>query len=120
MLNETVRFFPAQAYERFDLDSRATPADFLDARTDRDTKGHPADAVYWESIVAVCRFGEKALREVRLYPVDEGHRKSRAQRGRPVLADERVGERIIERVRRLSQPYGTEISTQDGVGIIKI
>jgi hypothetical protein len=46
--NETVGFFPADAYERFDLDLRATPSDFLDARTSGGKKGHPSDPAYWE------------------------------------------------------------------------
>ncbi|MFQ5849663.1 MAG: CapA family protein [Candidatus Binatia bacterium] len=118
--NETVRFFPAEAYERFDLDEKATPADFLDARTDRDTKGHPGDPLYWENIVAVCHFGRKRLDEIRLYPIDQGHGRPRAQRGRPVLADGTVGNRIIERLQRLSRTYGTEITNRNGLGIIKV
>jgi len=117
--NETVGFFPADAYERFDLDSRATPADFLDARTDGGRKGHVSDPAYWENMVAVCSFMERRLSEVRLYPIDQGHGRPRAQRGRPVLADEEVGGRIIERLQRLSLRYGTELGRQNGMGIIK-
>ena len=54
--NETVGFFPADAYERFDLDLRATPSDFLDARTAGGKKGHPSDPAYWENMFAVCEF----------------------------------------------------------------
>lgn len=118
--NETVRFFPADAYERFNLDAKATPADFLDARTDKDTKGHPGEPLYWENIVARCRFREKKLAEVRLYPIDQGHGRPRAQRGRPLLADREVGDRILQRLQRLSLPYGTEISNKDGVGTIEM
>ena len=118
--NETVRFFPADAYERFDLDSRATPADFLDARTAGDTKGHPGDPIYWENIVAVCHFRQKRLHEIRLHPIDQGHGRPRAQRGRPLLAQREVGERILRRLQRISGPYGTEITSRDGVGIIKL
>ncbi|MFQ5903414.1 MAG: CapA family protein [Candidatus Binatia bacterium] len=117
--NETLRVFPAEAYERFDLDAKATPADFLDARTDRDTKGHPGSPLFWENIVAVCHFKERKLHEIRLYPIDQGHGRPRAQRGRPLLADGRVGDRIIERLQYLSRFYGTEISKEDGVGVIK-
>ena len=111
--NETVGFFPADAYERFDLDSRATPADFLDARTDGDTKGHPGDPLYWENNVAVCHFKNKSLDEIRLYPIDQGHGRPRGERGRPVLAEKDIGERILQRVQRLSQLYGTEITKKN-------
>jgi poly-gamma-glutamate synthesis protein (capsule biosynthesis protein) len=117
--NETVRFFPSGAYERFDLDASATPADFLDARTDKDTKGHPADPLYWENIVAICDFRGGRLGEIRLHPIEQGYGKPRAQRGRPVLADEETGKRILQRLQRLSLRYGTEIVIKDGIGIIK-
>lgn len=116
--NETVGFFPSDAYERFDLDSKATPADFLDARTDGGRKGHVSDPLYWENIAVVCSFRERKLAEIRLYPVDLGYGRPRAQRGRPVLADERVGGRIIERLQHVCHRYGTTVTQRNGVGII--
>ncbi len=117
--NETVEIFPAEAYERFDLDSRATPADFLDARTDGGKKGHPSDPLYWENIVAECQFKQRRLNEVKLYPIDQGHGRPRAQRGRPILADGETAVRILERVQRLSQAYGARVDIKDGIGFIK-
>ncbi|HXG52010.1 MAG TPA: CapA family protein [candidate division Zixibacteria bacterium] len=117
--NETVPFFPAEAYERFDLDSKATPADFLDVRTDGDRKGHPSEPAYWENVVAVCDFAGKKLREVRLYPIDQGHGRPRPQRGRPVMASAEVGARILDRLRRLCRLHGTELTIRDGVGVIR-
>jgi poly-gamma-glutamate synthesis protein (capsule biosynthesis protein) len=118
--NETVRFFPADAYERFDLDGGATPSDFLDARTAGGAKGHPADPRYWENMIAVCRFEQRKLKEIRLHPIDQGHGRPRPQRGRPLLAEGEVSRRVLERVQRLSLRYGTEISIADGVGVIRL
>ena len=116
--NETVKSFPGDAYERFDLDVNATPADWWDARTDGGKKGHPANPLYWENFVALCHFKDKKFSEARLYPIDQGHGRPRAQRGRPLLADKDVGERILTRLQRLSRFYGTEVKIDDGVGII--
>jgi poly-gamma-glutamate synthesis protein (capsule biosynthesis protein) len=118
--NETVGFFPADAYERFDLDLKATPADFLDARTSGGKKGHPSDPAYWENMFAVCKFSNNKLKEIRVYPIDQGYGRPRPQRGRPLLAKGEVADRVIDRVKRLSRRYGTEIAQQDGVGIVKI
>lgn len=118
--NETVGFFPADAYERFDLDLRATPADFLDARTNGGKKGHVADPAYWENMFAVCCFEKKNLKEVKIYPIDQGFGRSRPQRGRPLLAEGEVADRVIERVSRLSRRYGTKISNRDGIGIVQL
>jgi poly-gamma-glutamate capsule biosynthesis protein CapA/YwtB (metallophosphatase superfamily) len=118
--NETVGFFPADAYERFDLDLRATPSDFLDARTAGGKKGHPAEPAYWENMFAVCEFENKKLKEIRIYPIDQGFGRPRPQRGRPVLAEGEVADRVLERVIRLSKRYGTKITARDGIGIIEI
>jgi len=117
--NETVGVFPADAYERFDLDLRATPSDFLDARTAGGKKGHPSDPAYWENMFAVCKFEAKKLLEIKIFPIDQGFGKPRPQRGRPLLAEGEIARRVIERVTRLSQRYGTKITNRDGVGVIE-
>jgi len=115
--NETVPVFPAEAYARFDLGPEATPADFLDARTGNGRKGHVAHREFWENIAVTCRFGGGTLAEITIHPLDQGFGRPRAQRGRPVLADADMAARIIERVRRLSEPYGVAVENRNGVGI---
>ena len=119
-MNETVPFLPDEAYERFGLGLEATPADFYGARTDNDKKGHPASPKYWQGAVAVCQFKSRKLAEIRLHPVDLGHGRSRAQRGRPVLADGDITTQIFERLRRLSSAYGTEIVQQDQTAVVSL
>ena len=118
--NETVGFFPADAYERFDLDLKATPSDFLDARTSGGKKGHPSEPAYWENMFAVCKFNQKELKEIKIFPIDQGFGRPRPQRGRPLLAEGEVASRVIDRVTRLSQRYGTKISNRDDIGVIEI
>ncbi len=89
--NETVGFFPADAYERFDLDLKATPSDFLDARTAGGKKGHPAEPAYWENMFAVCEFNERKLREIKIHPIDQGFGRPRPQRGTAVARRRRSG-----------------------------
>lgn len=115
---ETMRFLPAEAYERYGLDSRATPADFIEARYAGDTRGHTGNRLQWEQIFAVCNFTGADLKEVRIYPIDLGHQGPRTRRGRPMLVDGEMGDRIINRVKRLSARYNTEIVFQDGLGIV--
>jgi poly-gamma-glutamate synthesis protein (capsule biosynthesis protein) len=117
-MNETVPSLPQEAYERFGLGLEATPADFLDARTDGDKKGHPANPKYWQSAVAVCRFKERKLVEARLHPIDLGHGRSRAQRGRPMLASGSVTQQIQERLQRLSAAYGTKIVPEGDTAVV--
>ena len=115
---ETLRYLPAEAYERYGLDDRATPADFVRARYADDTRGHTADPLQWEQLFAVCDFRGNALKEVRLYPLELGFGLPRAQRGRPLLACPETAERVIGRVAALSRRYGTHVAYRDGVGVI--
>lgn len=117
-MNETVPFLPNEAYERFGLGFESTPADFFSARTDNDKKGHPANPKYWEGAVATCQFKSRKLVEVRLHPVDLGHGRSRAQRGRPMLATGAVTRSIQDRLQRLSAPYGTSVVPEGDTAVV--
>jgi poly-gamma-glutamate capsule biosynthesis protein CapA/YwtB (metallophosphatase superfamily) len=116
--NETVGAFPSTAYERFDLGPDATPADFLDARTGNGKKGHVADPAFWQNIAVSCHYGGRKLDEIRIHPVDQGFGRPRGQRGRPLLANGEMAAKIIERVDRLSRPYGVTVAHRGGTGIV--
>ncbi len=118
-MNETVPAFPEEAYSRFGLGGDATPGAFLDARTNNDTKGHPASPRFWRSAVARCSFRNRELVEVRLHPTDLGFGRGRAQRGRPMLATGEVAREVIRRAQQLSAPYGTKIVEENGTGVIR-
>ena len=49
----------------------------------------------------------------------EARFRPRPQRGRPVLAEGEVAG-VIERVARLSRPYGTKVTARNGIGTIEI
>ncbi len=114
-----MRWQPSYNYDLVKLDSGATPADFYDARSEKDSRGFPADSVYWESLVARCRYVGGALEEIRLLPIDLGFGRPRSQRGRPLLAGSKVGEKVLERMARLSKPLGTAIRLDNGVGVVR-
>ena len=118
--NDTVRWQPSYNYDTVKLDAGATPADFYDARTDHDKRGFPADALYWESVVAHCDFKRESLNGITLHPIDLGHAQKRSQRGRPLLATSDVNRRALERMKRLSKPLGTDIRIERGVGKVRL
>ena len=117
---ETPRFLPEEPYTRYGLGPNAGPADFADTRYQNDTAGHPSDPMYWKQIVATCQFKGKKVSRIDLYPLDLGFGKRRSQRGRPMLADEKLGREIIERVARLSQKFGTDVRWQEDRGVILV
>ncbi len=118
--NDTVRWQPSYNYDTVKLDAGATPADFYDARTDHDKRGFPADALYWESVVAHCDFKRESLNGITLHPIDLGHAQKRSQRGRPLIANSDVNRRALERMKRLSKPLGTDIRIERGVGKVRL
>jgi len=79
-----------------------------------------AHAEFWESMAVTCRFACGKLAEIAIHPLDQGFARPRAQRGRPVLAEAVMAERVIARVARLSAPYGTVVENRDGMGVLKI
>ena len=40
--------------------------------------------------------------------------------GRPLIADRENGERILNRIKKLSALYGTNIDIEEGVGVLKL
>ncbi|MFH1122022.1 MAG: CapA family protein [Pseudomonadota bacterium] len=117
---ETIRYLPEEAYRRYDLDHMATPADFVAARYKNDTVGHPADPRQWQQVCAACRYQGGILDEIALYPLDLGYGKPRSQRGRPLLADDELGEKIIARVGGISKRLGTEVVYAKGHGLVSL
>ncbi|MBI2165710.1 MAG: CapA family protein [Chloroflexi bacterium] len=116
--NETYKWAPQDTYEAHGLGYEHTPADAWDARTVKGTASFYLDPKYWHGLVAQPVFKGWKLQEVRLYIADQGYGQPRSRNGRPVLADEEMARRALERVARLSKPFGTEIKIADGVGII--
>ncbi|HTI88381.1 MAG TPA: CapA family protein, partial [Alphaproteobacteria bacterium] len=115
---ETMKYLPAEAYDRYGLDGNATPADFIEARYQGDTRGHTGDPTQWEQMFAMCEFSGDRLASVQLHPIDLGFQRSRTQRGRPMLADAAIANRVLARVQRLSARYGTRVDIRDGIGVV--
>ena len=118
--NDNVPVFPAESYQRFGLSDQATPTDFLDARTGNETRGFPASPEYWHGIAAACDFRGGKLARLDLHPLDLGHGTTRAQRGRPMLAEGETAAAILERVRRLSQRYGTALAVEGDAATLRL
>jgi len=118
--NETLLRLPSDNYERYALGERSHVADFNDARYENDSTGFPALQENWEAIIAVPTFENRQLTELALYPIDLGFGKTRQIRGRPILADDELGQKIMADLARLSEPFGTEFEYRRGVGYVKL
>ncbi|MDY6819432.1 MAG: CapA family protein [Halobacteriales archaeon] len=120
--NETVTRLPAEMYDQYGLDQDSSPADIYDWRLtaeDGSPSGFLADSMYWESILPVCEFADGSLDHVKIYPLDLLHTEPRPRRGRPIIATGDTAASVFADLKALSDPYGTSIDVEDGVGIIE-
>jgi poly-gamma-glutamate synthesis protein (capsule biosynthesis protein) len=78
---------------------------------------HPVNL---QAVVAVSRYDKGQLQEVRLYPT-EGHAGGAvADVGRPRLAPPDIAKSILERLQKISTPFGTKIAIEGNVGVIRV
>ena len=119
---DLVSKLPSDFYDTFNLGPDASPQDAFDARIQKSKRMQKMleDPAFSQSIVAVCDFEDHKLHDLRLYPVELGLGKPRQQYGTPMLADSGKAKAIVERMARLSEPYGTKISFEQRVGVVSL
>ncbi len=117
---ETVSELPADDYESVGLAPTAGPRDFFDRYDEGGSRGYPADAEVWESVVALLRAKGGRPESLELYPISLGFGLPRTERGRPVLANPELSRKILDRLARLSAPYGTRIEISGNTGRIAL
>lgn len=118
--NETLLRYPTDNYEEQNLADDAQPNDYLNRRYNFDKSGFPAERLIWESVVAVPRFDGHRLVELALHPIGLGFGAPRQVRGRPMLADPPLAQKIFDDLTRLSAPFGTRLTVRDGVGYVAL
>jgi poly-gamma-glutamate synthesis protein (capsule biosynthesis protein) len=117
---------PADIYENYDLGIEATPADVFDRIAERYRSpdrpqvegGAPHLTGSTHSVLALSKFEERELSELKLYPVTLGPEMHRIHCGYPRLAKGELARRIIEIISDLSSPFGTRVDYKDGIGIV--
>jgi hypothetical protein len=72
----------------------------------------------FETVIPVTKYQGGKVSEIRLYPVAIDSSAGPAS-GSPFPAPPDQARRILERVRTLSKPFGTEVRIENGVGIIQ-
>jgi poly-gamma-glutamate capsule biosynthesis protein CapA/YwtB (metallophosphatase superfamily) len=80
--------------------------------------GNPAS--WYDGVVAITDFENGKAKTVRLYPLDLGNTYDRSRRGVPHLADPASARRILKALQHNSQQFGTRITVDGSVGVIRI
>ncbi|MFZ1006714.1 MAG: CapA family protein [Candidatus Sulfotelmatobacter sp.] len=76
--------------------------------------------IWYQSVIAVSKYEQGQVSEIRLYPVELGFRMRGADRGIPRMASPAAAQAILERLQKLSQPLHTDIKIDHNVGIIRV
>jgi len=76
--------------------------------------------INFESMVAESRYDKGKLVEVRLIPTSGAWDGPISQLGLPRLAAPALAQKILARVQQLSKPFGTTITIENNVGVIRI
>jgi poly-gamma-glutamate synthesis protein (capsule biosynthesis protein) len=119
--NDSLDRLPYENYAQYDLGPDAHVADFNDRRYGADdSRGFPADRLIWESVVAIPKFRGEQLIELALHPISLGFGKPRSERGRPMLAEGELGQKILDDLVKLSQPFGSTVVVRNGIGYVEL
>jgi poly-gamma-glutamate capsule biosynthesis protein CapA/YwtB (metallophosphatase superfamily) len=131
--SEFIRRVPYDSYEAWGHD-----VDRLPTLTPAAYPLHPgldaSSELWWSSAIVSLTMKDRTVQEIRLHPVEmgrdvtpearvrrpTGHGPHALTEGRPVLADRENGDRILERLTKLSAEYGTTIDVEDGLGIVRL
>jgi hypothetical protein len=73
-----------------------------------------------ESVITECRYDGGRLVQIRLFPIDLKFDAPLADRGIPHLASAQTSKRILERLQKVSRPFGTQIKIEGNVGVISV
>ncbi|HWL53530.1 MAG TPA: CapA family protein [Chthoniobacteraceae bacterium] len=114
--SETVAALPADFYAQYGLSAEENTADALDARSKGDTRGFVTNPKIWASVVACWEMEGRELKKLEFHPVSLGFGQPRFTRGWPRLTNDTT---ILEELRALSLPMGTDLKIENGVARLR-
>jgi poly-gamma-glutamate synthesis protein (capsule biosynthesis protein) len=105
---EHVERYPAEAYERMGLATDA-PIEALRLLHDKLTSGLCRDRAVYRGFLAKITFATNRLERIRLIPIDLQFEREEKRRGRPQVASQRIGQKIVNTIASRSRRFGTRI-----------
>ena len=92
-------------------------------RGDPDGTGTFQQYINLVAMLAEVKYQDGVLQEVRIYPVDLGVDKSKrpwSKMSIPTTPSPELANRILGDIQKFSEPFGTKISIENGVGVIRV
>ncbi len=115
---ENIRKAPADMYEKQNLDGNEGMDVLFDNRNHHGTRGLCYEKVTYEAIVPYWEAEDGKLTKLILMPIELNFDKVRTMGGWP---RPKYDDGIIERLAKMSEPYGTKIEIdENGFGVVKL
>lgn len=114
---ETISVQPYEAFYNKGLPIDTKVGSYMDKRSKNGTAGYPTQENIWRSVMAAWTMEKGRITQIQLYPISLGMGESRTKRGIPVMSH---AESTLEYLASLSEPFGTKIRIENGVGYIDL
>lgn len=115
--NENIEFGPEDFYASYGLNSDATMHKLFKKRSNNFTRGLQTSHKMFQTVIPYWEMENGKLKRLELLPVELGYGMPRSRNGWPRPAKEL---NFMERLIEMSQPYGTHIEIEDGIGKLKL
>ena len=114
---ETVSLQPYDAYinRKMPLDTKV--GSYMDNRSKNGTVGYGVLENIWRAVMAAWDMEDGKITQVQLYPITLGLHDKRPHKGLPRMSG---SEETLRYLQQLSEPYGTKIRIENGVGSIDL
>lgn len=115
---DTVEFQPWDAYHNRGMSVTDTKVgEYMLNRSKNGTVGYAVQWPIWNSVLFGWTMEDGKVTQIQLYPIELGMEKPRCQKGVPVLNG---SEETLAYLQKLSEPYSTKITIENGVGTISL
>lgn len=116
--NECIPFAPEEMFESKGLTSDSTMREFFCKRSNNYTRGLMRDRRMLESVIPYFEMENGVLTKLELMPIELQFTEPVWRSGNPRFSDQHG---IIERLAKMSAPYGTKISVDSrGYGVVEL
>jgi hypothetical protein len=106
---------PADMYEKFGMDCRNNVVEIFTHLNEKAHRSHAEIPEMWQSVLPVWKVQGHHLEEIRLYPLELGFGMPNYRNGWPAITN---NVHVLERIKFLSEKFGTKMSIENGIGKI--
>ena len=115
--NETMLKVPADMFEKQGMTGNENMKDMYEKRSDHGKRGLYYSQVMFEAFVPYWEAEDGELKKLTLMPVELQYGRKRSMGGLP---RPKFDAGILERLQKMSEPYGTKIEIENGFGVVKL